>query len=304
MKNKRHILHTAIGGLLLLGVLAACNDKEMCDLPHPHPGYINLTYHWGTATAQDVQLTLAPYGTDATAPTDPAAYEDITPSAGTRLEQVAPGRYHALACTARAQHLRIDRGIATAEADGDGYLPSVDDLWAGCTTLLVESDREKQATISLQPYTRLLRITLHYGQGDPSRVQSLTGVLTGLRTSRVIDNHLARDIAAPASPAGTVALTFAPTADGTAFGTEHRLLGLDAEAAVNLTLTLRTDDGRQDTQTYNLRRTLNGLDTPSATPLEVNAEIDLTLTEAATPLFNIRDWGETENSEGDADMEL
>lgn len=306
MRNKPYstAIRTLLGGLLLTATLAACNDKEMCDLPHPHPGHVDLTYHWGTATAQDVQLTLSPYDTETTPPVGPAAYADITPPQGIRLDQLAPGRYHALAYTAQAQHLSIDRGIATAETDGNGYLPSVGDLRAGCTTLTVESDQDTQASIGLQPCTRLLRITLHYGQGDPTRVQSLTGVLTGLRTSRVIDSHLAQDIATPASPAGSAALTFAPTADGAAFSAEHRLLGLNAEATVSLTLTLHTDDGRQDTQTYDLRKALNSLDTPADTPFEVNANIDLTVTQALAPLFTIKDWGQTDSSTGGADMEL
>ena len=294
-----HTLYHTLCGLCLLAALAACNDKEMCDLPHPHPGQAVVTYDWNGAQPQDVQLSL--YPRDADAQLSPA-YADVTPSDGIRLDMLAPGQYHASAHTAGMQNLDIAQGAATARADGDGYLASVDNLRAGQTTLTVESDQDTQASIGLSPCTRLLRVTLRCNQGDPTRVQSLTGILTGIRARRVFDANLAAD-RTPA-PAGSIRLDFAPTADGTAFSAEHRVLGLETGAAARLTLTLRTDDGRTDTQTYDLRQALNGLDTPADTPFEANAGIDLTVTSALAPLFGIDGWGQTDGSTGGADMEL
>ena len=105
--NKLYPLHATIGSLLLLGALAACNDKQMCDLPHPHPGRAVLTYDWGTATPRDVQLEVLPYDDPLATP----ATATHTPADGTTLDRLAPGRYHALAYT-EAERLSVSNGTA------------------------------------------------------------------------------------------------------------------------------------------------------------------------------------------------
>lgn len=300
---KRTYIHTLMGSLLLLGALAACNDKQMCDLPHPHPGRAVLTYDWGTATPREVQLEVLAYdGGQGLHPTD-------SPS---DLEQLAPGRYHAFAYT-EAEHLSVSTGTASVTDTDDGYLPSVGDLWAGHTNLSIESDRDTRATISLQPCTRLLRIVLNAGEGDPTRVQSLSGILTGVRTSRIIDPWLAGQAAAKAttSATGSINLHFSPTGDGTAFAAEHRLLGLDPAQGITLTLTLTTDDGRDDTQDYDLTDELedfDDFDNPGTEdpddPFDLGGDIDLIVTSPVDALFGISGWGQVDNTQGGADMEV
>lgn len=307
--NKLYPLHATIGSLLLLGALAACNDKQMCDLPHPHPGRAVLTYDWGTATPRDVQLEVLPYDDPLATP----ATATHTPADGTTLDRLAPGRYHALAYT-EAERLSVSNGTAAVtDTEDDGCLPSVGDLWAGSTHLTIESGTDTRATIGLQPCTRLLRIVLNAGQGDPTQVQSLTGLLTGVRTSRVIDPWLAGQVPATAATTatGSIRLHFTPTDDGTAFAAEHRLLGLDPAQGITLTLTLTTDDGRDDTQDYDLTDELedfDDFDNPGADdpddPFDLGGDIDLIVTSPIDALFSISGWGQVDSTEGGADMEI
>lgn len=306
--NKLYPLHATIGSLLLLGALAACNDKQMCDLPHPHPGRAVLTYDWGTATPREVQLEVLAYDNPLATPATPTP----TPADGTTLDRLAPGRYHALAYT-EAEHLSVSTGTASVTDTDDGYLPSVGDLWAGHTNLSIESDRDTRATISLQPCTRLLRIVLNAGEGDPTRVQSLSGILTGVRTNRIIDPWLAGQAAdkATTSATGSINLHFSPTGDGTAFAAEHRLLGLDPAQGITLTLTLTTDDGRDDTQDYDLTDELedfDDFDNPGTEdpddPFDLGGDIDLIVTSPIDALFGISGWGQVDNTQGGADMEV
>ena len=104
-----------------------------------------------------MQLEVLPYD-------DPLA----TPATAT-LDRLAPGRYHALAYT-EAEHLSVSNGTAAVtDTEDDGCLPSVGDLWAGSTHLTIESGTDTRAAIGLQPCTRLLRIVLNAGQGDPPK---------------------------------------------------------------------------------------------------------------------------------------
>ena len=314
--NKLYPLHATIGSLLLLGALAACNDKDelMCDLPHPHPGHAVIAYGWGTATphANGVRLTLLPGDDPAATP----AYDALTPATGITLDRLAPGTYHALAHT-EAEAVSINAGTAYATPTDDGHLPPVGDLRAGTARLAIESDRDTRTDIALQPCTRLLRIALRAdATEDPAQVASLTGILTGVRARRTIDPWLANAAPEPATPAtGSIRLTFALNADGTAFTAGQRILGIDPTADVTLSLTLTTTDGRTDSQDYDLDDELDDFDNPDSdpdnpggddpdNPFDLEGDIDLTITSPVDALFGISGWGQVDNTQGGADMEI
>lgn len=309
---KRTYIHTLMGSLLLLGALAACNDKQMCDLPHPHPGRAVLTYDWGTTTPREVQLEVLAYDDgQGLHPTD-------SPS---DLEQLAPGRYHAFAYTPGAENLGVEHGTATVTGETDGYLPSVGDLWAGYADFVVQSEENTEAAVDLNPCTRQLELALRIAAGETGRVQAISATLQGVLRQRVIDPLLEQAYSrAATNPAGSIRLDFALNEDGTAYVASHRLLGFATGTRLTLALTVTDADGQSDTQDFDLTEELEDFDTSGSFPsdaFELDADITLPETpdpepepepepdpEPASPLFGISGWTPADGTTGDAGMEL
>lgn len=314
--NKTYSIHATIAGLLLLGALAACNDKEMCDLPHPHPGNIAFTLDWGNATPQEVQTVLLPYTDRQDLPSPDAPVTDP--------DRLAPGRYHLLAYTATAENLEVRQGTATVTNVGaDGFLPPVGELYAGYADLTVGSEETTRVTLTMQPRTRLLQLTLRVAEGEADRVQSLTATLQGVLASRVIDPVLASATTASRAgeATGSISLTFTPDAGGSVYTAAHRLLGFDPEARLLLSVTLTDTEGGENTHTYDVTDPLRDFNNPPTgtapnPPFELEGSISLPPSpdpeepetpeepSPATPQFSIGGWQPATPAQGGADMEI
>lgn len=269
MKKQLYILmYGAISALLL----TSCVKDEVYNTSHPDKGavsiHVNLPQGMGDYTVEIDGQSVQGSGATIVYPT-----------------LLSPGEHNLLMYN-HPDGLTIADGLARVNAtadtksNGNAILPMPDCLYSASTTCTVTAD--DTVRIELDPLRRMrdLHFELTVAEGDPERIASVEGVLSGIAGTYTL---------ATESP-GREPMTTAPafTRDGNRVTADARLLGTADEAQV-LVLTLRFTDGKVQTIENDLTEMLRTFHTDMQTPLKISGTL-LTPTAANPGTATITDW--------------
>lgn len=269
MKKQLYILmYGAISALLL----ASCVKDEVYNTSHPDKGavsiHVNLPQGMGDYTVEIDGQSVQGSGATIVYPT-----------------LLSPGEHNLLMYN-HPDGLTIADGIARVNAmadtksNGNAILPIPGCLYSASTTCTVTAD--DTVHIELDPLRRMrdLHFELTVAEGDPERIASVEGVLSGIAGTYTLATE------SPSREPMTTAPTF--TRDGNRVTADTRLLGTADEAQI-LVLTLRFTDGKVQTIENDLTEMLRTFHTDMQTPLKISGTL-LTPTAANPGTATITDW--------------
>ena len=269
MKKQLYILmYGAISALLL----TSCVKDEVYNTSHPDKGavsiHVNLPQGMGDYTVEIDGQSVQGSGATIVYPT-----------------LLAPGEHNLLMYN-HPDGLTIADGIARVNAmadtqsNGNVILPMPGCLYSVSTTCTVTAD--DTVHIELDPLRRMrdLHFELTVAEGDPERIASVEGVLSGIAGTYTLATE------SPSREPMTTAPTF--TRDGNRVTADTRLLGTADEAQI-LVLTLRFTDGKVQTIENDLTEMLRTFNTDMQTPLKISGTL-LTPTAANPGTATITDW--------------
>lgn len=269
---KNHKTYIIMCSALSLLTFASCVKDEVYNTPHPDKGavsiHVNLPQGMGDYTVEIDEQSVQGSGATFVHPT-----------------LLSPGE-HDLLMYNHPDGLTIADGIArvnataTAKSNGNTILPMPGCLYSVSTTYTVVAD--DTVRIELAPLRRMrdLHFELTVTEGDPERIASVKGVLSGIAGTYTL---------ATESPGGEP-ITTAPafTRDGNRVTADARLLGTAGEAQ-KLVLTLHFTDGKVQTIENDLTEMLKTFNTDMQTPLKISGSL-LTPTAANPGTATITDW--------------
>ena len=269
MKKQLYILmYGAISALLL----TSCVKDEVYNTSHPDKGavsiHVNLPQGMGDYTVEIDGQSVQGSGATIVYPT-----------------LLSPGEHNLLMYN-HPDGLTIADGIARVNAmadtqsNGNVILPMPGCLYSVSTTCTVTAD--DTVHIELDPLRRMrdLHFELTVAEGDPERIASVEGVLSGIAGTYTLATE------SPSREPMTTAPTF--TRDGNRVTADTRLLGTADEAQI-LVLTLRFTDGKVQTIENDLTEMLRTVNTDMQTPLKISGTL-LTPTAANPGTATITDW--------------
>lgn len=269
MKKQLYILmYGAISALLL----ASCVKDEVYNTSHPDKGavsiHVNLPQGMGDYTVEIDGQSVQGSGATIVYPT-----------------LLSPGEHNLLMYN-HPDGLTIADGIARVNAmadtksNGNAILPMPGYFYSASTTCTVTAD--DTVHIELDPLRRMrdLHFELTVAEGDPERIASVEGVLSGIAGTYTLATE------SPSREPMTTAPTF--TRDGNRVTADTRLLGTAGEAQI-LVLTLRFTDGTVQTIENDLTEMLRTFNTDMQTPLNISGTL-LTPTAANPGTATITDW--------------
>lgn len=269
MKKQLYILmYGAISALLL----TSCVKDEVYNTSHPDKGavsiHVNLPQGMGDYTVEIDGQSVQGSGATIVYPT-----------------LLSPGEHNLLMYN-HPDGLTIADGIARVNAmadtqsNGNVILPMPGCLYSVSTTCTVTAD--DTVHIELDPLRRMrdLHFELTVAEGDPERIASVEGVLSGIAGTYTL---------ATESPGGEP-MTTAPafTCDGNRVTADAHLLGTAGETQI-LVLTLHFTDGKVQTIENDLTEMLRTFHTDMQTPLKISGTL-LTPTAANPDTATITDW--------------
>lgn len=269
MKKQLYIImYGAISALLL----ASCVKDEVYNTSHPDKGavsiHVNLPQGMGDYTVEIDGQSVQGSGATIVYPT-----------------LLSPGEHNLLMYN-HPDGLTIADGIARVNAmadtksNGNAILPIPGCLYSASTTCTVTAD--DTVRIELDPLRRMrdLHFELTVAEGDPERIASVEGVLSGIAGTYTLATE------SPSREPMTTAPTF--TRDGNRVTADARLLGTADEAQI-LVLTLRFTDGKVQIIENDLTEMLRTFNTDMQTPLKISGTL-LTPTAANPGMATITDW--------------
>ena len=261
-------MYDAISALLL----ASCVKDEVYNTSHPDKGavsiHVNLPQGMGDYTVEIDGQSVQGSGATIVYPT-----------------LLSPGEHNLLMYN-HPDGLSIADGIARVNAmadtksNGNAILPMPGYFYSASTTCTVTAD--DTVHIELDPLRRMrdLHFELTVAEGDPERIASVEGVLSGIAGTYTLATE------SPSREPMTTAPTF--TRDGNRVTADTRLLGTADEAQI-LVLTLRFTDGKVQTIENDLTEMLRTFNTDMQTPLKISGTL-LTPTAANPGTATITDW--------------
>ena len=234
-------------------LLASCVKDELHDTPHPDKGVIAVTINQPQGAEEDdytVEVDGQPLdeGDNASNP--------LTPGEHTVLVYNTP------------EGFTVTDGIAYVErVDGTRALtdlidPLPETLYSGTKTVTVVADDTLHLDLSVAQRTRDLRLELTVTEGDPERIASITGILSGVAGAYDLRSETLYGEAVSTAPAFT--------RSGDKVAADLRLLGTMGEAQV-LTLTLTFTDGQTQTTESDLTEALAGFGSDMTEPFTLTA---------------------------------
>lgn len=237
-------------------LIVSCVKDEVYNTPHPDKGavsiHVSLPQGMGDYTVeidgQSVQ------GSETT-----LVYPFL----------LSPGE-HTLLMYNHPDGLTIADGIARVDAmvptgsNANTILPMPGCLYSVSTTYKVMAD--DTVRIELAPLRRMrdLRFELTVAEGDPKRIVSIEGVLSGIAGTYTLATE------SLGGESMTTALTF--TRDGDRVAADARLLGTVGEAQM-LVLTLHFTDGQVQTINNDLTEMLRTFNSDMQTPLKISGTL-------------------------------
>lgn len=239
--TKRHIPYLLAGALLL--ALASCVKDDLYDTPHPDRGAVTVNAYFAEKSENatvPAEYTLAIGGKAcmATPGTDfchPALF--------------APGNYTLTACN-ECDGMTASGTTVTVNTLADGTVESLPGyLFAQSREITVVADDTLRVSLPMAQRVRDLHLRLTVTEGDPERIASLTGTLSGIAG--------AFDLMEQTVTGETVSTRFVFTRTGDKVSADLRLLGtVDAEQMLTLEITFT--DGQVQTVESDLTEALDG----------------------------------------------
>ena len=252
-------------------LLASCVKDELHDTPHPDQGVVSVSVDWPQGAEKDdytVEVDGKPLdeGDNASNP--------LTPGEHTVLVYNTP------------EGFTVTDGIAYVErVDGTRALtdlidPLPETLYLGTKTVTVVADDTLHVDLDILQRTRDLRLELTVTEGDPERIASITGILSGVAGAYDLRSETLYGEAVSTAPAFT--------RNGDKIEADLRLLGTMGEAQV-LTLTLTFTDGLTQTVESDLTEVLANFNGDMEQTFTVTGSLR-TPTEAGLGGCTITDW--------------
>ena len=250
-------------------LLASCVKDELHDTPHPDQGVVSVSvdYPQGAEDDYTVEVDGKPLdeGDNASNP--------LTPGEHTVLVYNTP------------EGFTVTDGIAYVErVDGTRALtdlidPLPETLYSGTKTVTVVADDTLHLDLSVAQRTRDLRLELTVTEGDPERIASITGILSGVAGAYDLRSETLYGEAVSTAPAFT--------RNGDKIEADLRLLGTMGEAQV-LTLTLTFTDGLTQTVESDMTESLAGFGSDMTGPFTLTAGLRTPM--EAVFSASITDW--------------
>ena len=252
-------------------MLASCVKDELHNTPHPDQGVVSVSVDYPQGAEEDdytVEVDGKPLdeGDNASNP--------LTPGEHTVLVYNTP------------EGFTVTDGIAYVErVDGTRALadlidPLPETLYSGTKTVTVVADDTLHLDLSVAQRTRDLRLELTVTEGDPERIATITGTLSGVAGAYDLRNETLYGEAVSTAPAFT--------RNGDKIEADLRLLGTMGEAQV-LTLTLTFTDGLTQTVESDLTEVLANFNGDMEQTFTVTGSLR-TPTEAGLGGCTITDW--------------
>lgn len=156
-----------LAAALLLAV-TSCVKDELYNTPHPDRGVVAVSVDFPQGTGDDVVIEV-----------------DDEPIEGATSSPLEPGLHTVLAYNL-PQGFNVTDGIAYVDAASDTRAlaaviePRPGYLYSGTQQIEVMEDDTVRVSLHVEPRVRDLRIELDVTEGDPERIVSATGTLTGM----------------------------------------------------------------------------------------------------------------------------
>ena len=252
-------------------MLASCVKDELHNTPHPDQGVVSVSVDYPQGAEED----------DYTVEVDGKPLDEGDNASGS----LAPGEHTVLVYNT-PEGFTVTDGIAYVEhMDGTRALtdlidPLPETLYSGTKTVTVVADDTLHLDLSVAQRTRDLRLELTVTEGDPERIATITGTLSGVAGAYDLRNETLYGEAVSTAPAFT--------RNGDKIEADLRLLGTMGEAQV-LTLTLTFTDGLTQTVESDLTEVLANFNGDMEQTFTVTGSLR-TPTEAGLGGCTITDW--------------
>ena len=252
-------------------MLASCVKDELHNTPHPDQGVVSVSVDYPQGAEED----------DYTVEVDGKPLDEGDNASG----PLAPGEHTVLVYNT-PEGFTVTDGIAYVEhMDGTRALtdlidPLPETLYSGTKTVTVVADDTLHLDLSVAQRTRDLRLELTVTEGDPERIATITGTLSGVAGAYDLRNETLYGEA--------VSTATAFTRNGDKIEADLRLLGTMGEAQV-LTLTLTFTDGLTQTVESDLTEVLANFNGDMEQTFTVTGSLR-TPTEAGLGGCTITDW--------------
>ncbi len=221
-------------------LLSSCVKDELHRTPHPDRGVVSVSVDFPQGAEEGEGYTVKVDGE----PLD---------EGGTDSDPLAPGE-HTVLVHNTPEGFTVTDGIAYVERVDDGTLapsdlidPLPEVLYSGTKTIHVTADDTLHLDLSVAQRTRDLRLELTVAEGDPERIASIAGTISGVAGAYDLLNETLYGEAVSTRPAFT--------RSGDRITADLRLLGTMGEAQT-LTLILTFTDGQTQTATSDLTEAL------------------------------------------------
>lgn len=270
MRKRNYMIRYGFAAVFAL-LLASCVKDELYNTPHPDQGVVSVSVDYPQG-AEDDDYTVEVDGK----PLDEGdnASDPLTPGEHTVLVYNTP------------EGFTVTDGIAYVErVDGTRALtdlidPLPETLYSGAKTVTVVADDTLHLDLSVAQRTRDLRLELTVTEGDPERIATITGTLSGVAGAYDLRSETLYGEAVSTAPAFT--------RNGDKIEADLRLLGTMGEAQV-LTLTLTFTDGLTQTVESDLTEVLANFNGDMEQTFTVTGSLR-TPTEAGLGGCTITDW--------------
>ena len=220
-------------------LLASCVKDELHRTPHPDRGVVSVSVDFPQGAEDEDGYTVEVDGE----PLD---------GSGTDSDPLTPGE-HTVLVHNTPEGFTVTDGIAYVErVDGtraptDLIDPLPEVLYSGTQVISVTADDTLHLDLSVAQRTRDLRLELTIAEGDPERIASIAGTISGVAGAYDLLNEVLYGEAVSTRPAFT--------RSGDRITADLRLLGTLGEAQT-LTLILTFTDGQTQTATSDLTEAL------------------------------------------------
>ena len=234
-------------------LLASCVKDELYDTPHPDKGTISVSVNYPQGAEGENYTLLVdeqPLGEGNTT-SDP-----LTPGEHTVLVYNTPEGFTVTDGIAYVERIDDTRALS----DLIDPLPEV--LYSGTKTATVLADDRVEVTVDVAQRTRDLHLELTVTEGDPERIATVTGTLSGVAGAYDLRSETFYGEAVSTAPAFT--------RNGDKIEADLRLLGMMGDKQT-LTLVLTFTDGQTQTTESDLTETLSGFNTDLTEPFTLTA---------------------------------
>lgn len=269
--KKKSVVICLICVICVPWMLASCVKDELHNTPHPDQGVVSVSVDYPQGAEED----------DYTVEVDGKPLDEGDNASG----PLAPGEHTVLVYNT-PEGFTVTDGIAYVEhMDGTRALtdlidPLPETLYSGTKTVTVVADDTLHLDLSVAQRTRDLRLELTVTEGDPERIATITGTLSGVAGAYDLRNETLYGEAVSTAPAFT--------RNGDKIEADLRLLGTMGEAQV-LTLTLTFTDGLTQTVESDLTEVLANFNGDMEQTFTVTGSLR-TPTEAGLGGCTITDW--------------